>query len=227
MPHDRFFVDSPFHAQQCLELREEAKHLKVMRIRPGEVIELVNGRNQLARARLVNPQLVEILSIEGRPSPFPVILCQAIPRLNRFDTIVEKGTELGMTELWLFPGALSEKKNVPLERAKKIAISAMKQCGRLDLPGIKLKPPIFQWDALPYPAYFGDISETAPPFLSVLQKDEGICFIVGPEAGFTPEEENHLKNIGAQGVKLHPWILRTDTAPLAALSLISAYTQIA
>lgn len=223
MPHNRFFVDSPFHAKERLELREEARHLKVMRIRPGEEIELVNGRNQLAKARLIDAQTAEILSIENKSPPFPIILCQAIPRLNRLDTIVEKGTELGMTELWLFPGKLSEKKNIPLDRTQKIAISAMKQCGRLDLPLIKPAPPISQWDPLPHPAYFGDVSETAPPFLSIIQKGEGICFIVGPEAGFTPEEEMDLKKMGVQGVKLHPWILRTDTAPVAALSLISAF----
>jgi 16S rRNA (uracil1498-N3)-methyltransferase len=224
MPHDRFYVDSAFHPKEQIDLHEEARHLKVMRIRPGEEIELINGRNQIAKALVINSQTAEILSIESKAPLFPIILCQAIPRLNRLDTIIEKGTELGLTELWLFPGKLSEKKNVPLERAKKIAISAMKQCGRLDLPKIEIKPPIGQWGELPYSAYFGDISENAPPFLSLLEKNEGVCFVVGPEAGFTPEEETQLKKIGVRGVKLHPWILRTDTAPLAALSLIASFS---
>lgn len=222
MPHNRFFVDTPLAPHQLIPLQEEARHLRVMRIDVGDAIELVNGRNQLAQARVHSPQTAEILSVEEQPPPFPIILCQAIPRLNRLDTIVEKGTELGMTELWLFPGKLSEKKNVPLERLKKITIAAMKQCGRLDLPSIQLKPSILQWNALLYSAYFGDLSKAAPPFLSVIEKKAGIYFIVGPEAGLTSEEEKHLREMGVQGVKLHPWILRTDTASLSALSLISS-----
>ncbi len=220
MPHDRFFVDTSFVADQHIDLKEESRHLKVMRIRPGEEIQLVNGRNQIAHARLSDEKTAKIVSIEEKEPPFPIILCQAIPRLNRLDTLVEKCTELGMTELWLFPGKKSEKKNVPLERLKKITIAAMKQCGRFDLPKIEVKPPLNQWEKLPYPAYFGDVCESAPPFLSILEKKEGICVFIGPEAGFTPEEESHLKTLGVQGVKLHPWILRTDTAAIAALSLI-------
>jgi len=222
MPHDRFYVDTPFQQHEHVDLKDETRHLKVMRIREGDEIELINGRNQLAHVVLRDATTTEIVSIEEKEPPFPIILCQAIPRLNRLDTIVEKCTELGMTELWLFPGKLSEKKNVPLDRLKKITVAAMKQCGRFDLPKIEIKPPLPQWNKLPYPAYFGDLSEKAPPFLSVIEKKEGICFFVGPEAGFTPEEETHLKTIAAQGVNLHPWILRTDTAPIVALSLIYA-----
>ena len=221
MPHNRFFVETPFHPHQEIDLQEEGRHLKVMRIREGDTIELVNGQNQLAHATLSGPKQAKIVSVEEKKPPFPVILCQAIPRQNRLDTIVEKGTELGMTELWLFPGKRSEKKGVQLPRLKQITIAAMKQCGRLDLPKIIVMPPLHEWEPLNHPAYFGDLSEEAPPFLSAIEKKEALAFFVGPEAGFTPEEVEDLKRIGAQGVKLHPWILRTDTAPLVALSLIA------
>jgi 16S rRNA (uracil1498-N3)-methyltransferase len=229
MPHNRFFVDAPLKASEEIFLMgEEAHHLqRVMRKQEGESVELVNGRNQLASAKITTCEKkrvrLQILHVDERSSStiFPLILCQAIPRLNRLDTLVEKGTELGMTELWLFPGQLSEKKEVPLHRLKAISIAAMKQCGRLDLPRIVLKPPLDAWGEQKYPAYFGDISEKAPPFLSIYQKKEGILFFIGPESGFTQDEERHLRHvILAQGVSLHPYILRTDTAPLVALSLI-------
>ncbi len=87
-----------------------------MRIQEGEIIELVNGRNELAQAKLIEIEKkrarAEIVSVVKTEPSRPIILCQALPRPNRLDTIIEKGTELGMTELRLFPGERSEKKNL-------------------------------------------------------------------------------------------------------------------
>lgn len=227
MPQNRFFVTPPFTLGSQIDLREEARHIKAMRIRLGETIELVNGRHQLAKARLIDSHLAQILAVEEHLPPLPVILCQAIPRLNHLDFIVEKGTELGMTELWLFPGMRSEKKELSktqLIRLKHLTIAAMKQCGRVDLPTITINPPLLQWEGLPHPAYFGDLSPDAPSLLAVLRDKEGVCFINGPESGFSEKEENALKQLGARGTRLHPWILRTETAALVALSLI--YTHV-
>lgn len=224
MPHDRFYVNTPFHESTQVDLQEEARHLKVMRIRAGETIELVNGENRLALAKVEDAHTATIFSIEERPPPLPIILCQALPRLNRLDTIVEKGTELGMTELWLFPGTLSEKKDLSLtqlNRLKQIAIAALKQCGRLDLPKITVIPKISKWEGLPYPAFYGDTSKEAPPLFTLLKEESGICFVVGPEAGFAPAELELLNKLKVQGVNLHPWTLRTDTASLVALSQIT------
>lgn len=251
MPHDRFFVDTIFQKHDQVKLKEEVRHLKVMRIRDGEEIELVNGKNQLAISRYHSPNIAKILHVESFPKPFPLILCQALPRLSRLDTIVEKCTELGMTELWLFPGVLSEKKHLTpsqLERLRHITIASLKQCGRFDLPKIEIKPPLLEWKEVPHPAYFGDLSPSAPSFFSsfevknlsfglspsdseALENEEKItktqvkkemCFFVGPEAGFAEVEEIHLKKMGAKGVKLHPWILRADTAPIVVLSTVYA-----
>jgi 16S rRNA (uracil1498-N3)-methyltransferase len=231
MPHNRFYIDALLHTNAQLFMEgEEAHHLmRVMRKQEGEVIELVNGRNQLAQATIltiekrgIRLKLVQVE--EERPPSRAVIMCQAIPRTNRLDLIVEKGTELGMTALWLFPGERSEKNRLSetqLKRLGHIAIAAMKQCGRLDLPEIILKPPLSQWKSLELPSYFGDISSQAQPFLSMYQKEEGVLFFIGPESGFTEKEEQHLSYLGAKGVNLHANILRTDTAPLVALSLIA------
>lgn len=223
MPHNRFFVETLFTPGVEIDLHEEGRHIKVMRIRPGETIELVNGRHQLAKARLIDLQSAEILAVEeSSPSP-PIILCQAIPRLNHLDFIVEKGTELGMTELWLFPGMRSEKKEVStnqLLRLRHLAIAAMKQCGRLDLPLISIKPSLSKWENFPYLAYFGDLSPEATPLHSISNCKKGIFFINGPESGFTQEEEKNLIALGARGSSLHPWTLRAETAALVALALI-------
>lgn len=231
MPQNRFFLEHPFHLHDKPSLiGEEARHLaRVMRKKRGEMVELVNGRNQLAIAEILSIQnnaiQLHIVSLEeSPPSPFKMILCQAIPRPNRLDFILEKGTELGMDEIWLFPAHFSEKKTISahqLKRLEAISIAAMKQCGRLDLPEIQIHPSLLEWKELPYPAYFGSLSAEAPSLLSLLEKKEGVCFFVGPESGFSDEEIDYFHKYNVMGVKLHPHTLRTDTASLVALALIS------
>lgn len=238
MPAERYYIDFPLEIEQTVIIEgEEANHLtKVMRGRVGDEIEIVNGRGILAEGIVdqigkngVHVNLLRILRSE-KPSA-PIIIAQGIPRLNRIDIIVEKGTELGMTQLWLFPGDQSEKKELsPTQeiRFKNIAISAMKQCGCLFLPEIVEKPPIIKWKEQPLDLYYGDVVPDALSLTSVLKErdfSKGLIFIIGPEKGFSKNEAMALKNLGALGVSLHRNILRTDTAPLCALSQISPYVR--
>lgn len=231
MPQDRFFIDKfPLQENESLCLKgEEAHHLlRVMRKKRGERVELVNGKNQLAIAEIQNltqkEVTLKILILINQTLPkFQIIICQAIPRPQRLDTIVEKATELGMNQLWLFPGQLSEKKVISpsqLQRLHNISIAALKQSGRLDVPQIEIKPDLKDWKSFDLPAYFGQPSGDVPHFSKVFSKKEGLLFFIGPEAGFTEGEKNELIARGAQAVSLHPNILRTDTASLVALSLI-------
>lgn len=226
MPINRYFIDLPLTKEEAVFLEgDEAYHLiSVTRIKVGEIVELVNGKNQLAHAEVIEIKkkeaLLKIQKVETTSPPqHQFILAQAIPRLNRLDTILEKGTELGMSAIWLFPGQRSEKKEINEERSKKIIINAMKQCGRLDLPPIVLKPPLEKWQKqeIVNKPYFGDLSANAPSFSTV--KENQIIFFIGPESGFAENEIEILKGFQAKGVKLHPNILRTDTASLVALSI--------
>jgi len=232
MPHNRFFSNTPFFVDAVIHLEgEEAHHLqRVLRKKKGDLVALVNGKNQCANAKILVIEKkairLQILHLEERrPVNFSTILCQAIPRLNRLDIIVEKGTELGMTDLWLFPGELSEKKELAppqLKRLESISIAAMKQCGRLDLPKISIKPPLLTWEQHQYPAYFGEVNTVAPPFLTLFKKRSDILFFIGPESGFSEREEEHLRYLNTQGVNLHPHTLRAETASLVALTLIAS-----
>ncbi len=233
MPHNRFFLESILQVgDQTPICGEEAHHLlHVMRKKRGEQIELINGKNQLARAEIVacskHEIAVEILTVEEKkPPPFATILCQALPRFNRLETIVEKGTELGMSELWLFPSQLSEKKELSAQHMKRIhaiLIAALKQSGRLDLPKVVLNPPLTQWQLPLLPSFFGDLSSRAPHLVHARGTSTDLLFFNGPEAGFTSEEEHYFKNLHVQGVSLHKNILRVDTAAIVALTLLSLH----
>lgn len=227
MPVDRFFSDAEFSTNSEAILEEQEFHhlVNVLRCRVGESIELVNGRNQLASATIQKIEkrkaILKINAVEKKdPSPI-LILAQATPRFNRLEFILEKGTELGATEFWLFPGQLSEKVEFSanqVQRMHLIVISAMKQCGRLDLPKIVYKPPLLDWDGTLYPIIYGATSPSAP---SLALSFPPLIVLVGPEKGLSNSEITHLEKLKAKGYRLNPNILRTDTAALAFLSIIS------
>jgi len=234
MPAERFYFDQLLIPDDRVKLiGPEFHHLvRVMRAQVGDVIELVNGKNQLAQAHVYeltkNEAILQVQTVyPNKPTRHPLILAQALTKLNRLDFILEKGTELGVTAFWLFPGDLSIKKDFSsqqMERAQALTIAAMKQCGRLSLPTIELKPPLKQWKPQEGISFFGDVSPTAPKFESFksqLASQNPILFVTGPESGFSLKEVEQLRKIHVQGVKLHPFILRTDTASMMALSLLS------
>jgi len=234
MPAERYFYPNNLIEKEVISLEDsEFHHLAhVMRAKEGGLVELVNGTGYLAKARIeaIKKKSAELViqSVIHEPCPlFNSILAQAIPRGNRLDTILEKSTELGVSEIWLFPGKHSERKEISenqLEKITQTLIVAMKQCGRLYLPSIVVKSKLARWEPLAYPAYFGDVEPSAPLFLQVLQKEDnkqGIIFFIGPESGFNDDETARLKDLGAKGVKLNNNILRTDTAAIAAVALIS------
>lgn len=231
MPAERYYYPGNLDPSDSIVLDgPEFIHLsKVMRSRVGDLIELVNGKGALAQGQVVRLDKREAhIRIEDcrteKPSERRLIIAQAIPRLNRLETILEKGTELGMDEIWLFPGALSEKTTFSenqLARMEYILITAMKQCGRLFLPKLVFEKELKKWEKLNLPAYFGDVREDASHFFDEWVrrgKQDKFLFFIGPESGFTIEETEKLESLGAKGVKLHPYVLRTDTASLCALS---------
>jgi len=227
MPADRFFVASPLKNNLILEGQEFHHLAKVMRVRLGETIEIVNGQGELVEAEVIslNKKSCELKILSHKKIPplqQTLILALALTRPASLEWTLEKATELGTTEFWLFPGEQSEKKdlsNSQLHRLETIVINALKQCGRLYLPKIVLKPPLEQWQIPSGSLFFGDLSTTAPlkgPF------DKTVTFFIGPEKGFSPAENVLLREeFKAHPISLHENTLRTETAAITFLSQFS------
>lgn len=223
MPHERYFID---HQTDYLEGKEH-HHLKnVMRTKIGQMIELVDGKGTLSQAKVEKigksrTELTLLHSEKRPPPPFELTLAQAIPRIGRLDTIIEKGTELGATTFWLFAGEESERKELTessLKRLTQVSIAALKQCGRLWLPKLIIKPSIKKWPPPSSPLFFGDLRQTRAAKIPKLEK---AILVIGPEKGLTENEIAHLEEIGGEGILLHQNTLRTDTAAIAAMALFS------
>jgi 16S rRNA (uracil1498-N3)-methyltransferase len=237
MPAERYYFSDLLESGQNIAIKDQEFHhlVHVMRTQKNDVVEVVNGIGQLAQAIVLAIEKKQaVLSVssvytEQHPSK-QIILAQGIPRQNRLELIIEKSIELGVTEIWLFPAAKSEKKDFSenqLERLNTLAVAAMKQCGRLFLPKFLQMPTLKKWTQHEcLPIFFGDTNPDALPFLDLwktLQPFQGAIFCIGPESGFTTEELAVLQKLKAVGTKLHPNILRTETAAITAVALMSHF----
>ncbi len=237
MPHNRYYVDSPLQKQTAAILDgDEYHHLaRVTRAKSGDPVELVNGRGQLAQATVctLSKRQAELKIdqvIEKPRQKAPLVLAQALTRMNHLEWIIEKGTELDASAFWLFPGLLSDKEDLSetqTTRLKNLAVSAMKQCGRLDLPSIEIKPPLLKWALPEATLLFGSTAVDAPYLWDLALKKpvaSPIIVFIGPESGFDQREIHFLQHmLQAKGIRLNSNILRTETAAITALSLIQPY----
>ena len=230
MPSNRFYTDYELKRGSSVSIEGPEHHhlVHVMRLGKGEEVELVNGRGFLGLGTLaeVNKKSasIQILSSTFQEDSKPRI-CLAIPlmRSSKIEWIVEKGTELGAHAFLFYGAKYSEKEDFSsrqLERLHLLSIAALKQSGRLYLPSIEILPGlnnIFIQEAL---FLFGDPRSESPimPMIAGI-KPSTIVFISGPERGFS-EEELTVLNAKSKGVRLNAHILRAETAPIAAASIL-------
>jgi 16S rRNA (uracil1498-N3)-methyltransferase len=196
-----------------------------MKLTVGETVEIVNGRGSLAEGEIqkIDKKAAYIQILNTKHEPLSQTRCGlAIPlmRPSKIEWVIEKGTELNASAFYLFSADYSEKESLSenaLGRLRTLAISALKQSGRLYLPSLEMRPSLealFDRDAT---LLFGDLGPSAqhhiPPSPSLL-------FVSGPERGFSEREAALLKK-KALGIRLNPNVLRAETAPIAALSILS------
>lgn len=223
MPAERFFINADLEGTLELEDKEFHHLTHVMRIAAGEEIELVNGRGSLAIAEVKkiskHSAALEVKSCETSPV-LASHLTLAIPLMRpaKLELVLEKCTELGTDRFFLYSAQFSEKEELSehqLERLQHIAISAMKQCGRLDLPPIQLLKfeRLFEESET---LYFGDTREA--PFTEKIKGP--LLFVTGPEKGFS-RQELELLDAKGKGVRLHKNVLRAETAPIVASVIYS------
>jgi 16S rRNA (uracil1498-N3)-methyltransferase len=215
---------------------EQAHHLaRVLRARLGEVYELSDQQSVwLARIVSLQPRRVEFVlveRIEKEPETSGATLLVAIFDFRRLEWALEKATELGVTEIHPLAASRSDKhlvKAAPARMARweKILHATAQQSRRVTVPS--LLPLRAFSDALA-----GITSETrillseapsAPPFGQVLRaaaKPRAAALAIGPEGGWTAEERRVASRFGFVEASLGPRILRTETAVLAALAILS------
>ena len=238
MPDKRFYIDSKLTLQTTYKIKgKELHHLyHVMKSQIGDTIEIINGKNVLAQAQIENlsskEAVISITSIDTSPLPKKLIfLAQALTKPFKLDLIVEKTVELDVHGIYFFPSTFSEIKTLSknrLERLRTITISAIKQCGKLDLPPLFMLKDLYSFSSIEGQFLFGDFRKKAPLLSSSinLSPSKPIFIFIGPEKGFCDKEIDFLENtLHAKGVSLSQNILRAETASIAAVCQTSNFLQ--
>jgi len=238
----RFFADESGIVDGMASLgAEDAKHaLRVLRLETGDEIELVcaPGRYLAEIADTEDGVTVRIKEeLRRTEAKTQVTLYQGLPKADKMEMIAQKCTELGVYAIR--PVAMErcvvklEGKDAgkKIERWQKIAREAVKQCARVSVPEVlevrklaQLKEEFEALDALIVPWEDARDGSIASALASCGEKEDlHVGILIGPEGGISEKEAAWLaENAGAKLVTLGPRILRTETAGLAALTIVMA-----
>lgn len=220
---NRFFVDHALTKGSRISLsKDEIKHFKVTRIKPDEVIEMINGKGVLAKATFNGKDQVLINEFEqAEKQKQRNVLFQAIAEGGHLDFIIEKGVELGVTDFVLFAAKKSKIQKLSenrIARLEKLAIGAMKQSKRLYLPKIEIVKDLSDYNEPLDHLFIAD-----PSGENLNMTPAGDCgMIVGPESGLTQDEiEAFVLKHKAKKVALSDNILRCETAAMISAFLLA------
>jgi RNA methyltransferase, RsmE family len=222
-----YFFPQIFRENLEVILDETESHhaIKVCRAALGDSVDLINGEGQKAQAKVIsiskkNVTLV-VQSVVAAPALKPwITLAWAFPQASHLSWGIEKAVELGVSEIWLFPGERSQKREINTaqeERLQHLVIAATKQSGALYMPKIRIKPSIQLWNKESGTLLFASLRH-ADKMASDYKREESITLVIGPESGFSEKEETALLKLDGKPVRLGPYVLRTETAVVAGLS---------
>lgn len=233
----RLYCDLALSPGAEVTLPEAAAHhaVSVLRLQAGDALSLFNGEGGEYRAALVavnkretRARLLEFDATE-RESPVDITLALGISAGERMDYSLQKATELGVGSIQPLATERSvvklagERADKRLQHWQHVVVAACEQCGRNRVPAVAPVQKLF--------AYLADadrgrrllmLSPDAGTPLKRVAPAAGVILLIGAEGGFAPAEYQAAQASGFEPVKLGPRILRTETAPVAALAVLQA-----
>lgn len=235
-PPDAPRIFTPRHLAESAELELDeaaARHVAgALRLKPGARLRLFNGEGGEYAARVASMDrrqvrvLVETFFDLERESPLPITLGLSISRGERMDYAIQKTTELGVagiqplvterTEVRL-KGEREEKKR---RHWQQVATSACEQCGRNRVPQVRAALPLAEWLQQAAGACRLVLHHRAGAGIEKMAAPGRVDLLVGPEGGLSGPEIEAALGAGFLPVSLGPRIMRTETAPVAAISIL-------
>ncbi len=230
----RIYTDSALREGATAELDENAAlHVgRVLRMQPGQELRLFNGDGNDYPATITSANKKNVEVQVGTPdanpteSPLDIILGQALSKGDRMDYAVQKAVEMGVTRIVPLTTERcdvklkGDREDKRLRHWQSVAISAAEQCGRARVP-----------DILPVMTVTGWLEHTrdcevrlvlhhrTEQSLDAMAKPTRVALMIGPEGGLSADEISQAESEGFLPVALGPRVLRTETAPVAAMAL--------
>ncbi|MGD2117058.1 MAG: 16S rRNA (uracil(1498)-N(3))-methyltransferase [Chromatiales bacterium] len=230
----RIYTEQPLSEQQQLRLDTAASHylVQVLRLREQAELILFNGDGYDYPAQLLDANKKQTLvsigqrsDIEALPT-LPIHLGLGISKGERLEYALQKAVELGVTEISLLDTEFNAVK-LPPERLQKkmthwqkIMIAACEQSGRKRLPQLHALQPLQQWINQADAELKLMLHPTANRRLMDYGKPASVCLLIGPEGGFSEQEIRQAQQQDFQPLRLGRFVLRTETAPLAAIAAV-------
>ena len=234
----RLLVSASLTSGVELDLPEQAaRHVSVLRLREGDAVTLFDGHGgeygailMTVSRKLVTARTTQFLPV-SRESPLRITLAQCISGGDRMDLALQKATELGVHSIIPLQ---SERSVVKLrdERAEKklshwqhVVASACEQCGRNTVPEVKAPIEIHAWlqsigESTPDQSIRLLLAPESKSSLSSHARHTAVTLLIGPEGGLAPHEATAAIRHSFQAIHLGPRVLRTETAPLAAIAAL-------
>ncbi|WP_111494722.1 16S rRNA (uracil(1498)-N(3))-methyltransferase [Marinobacter bohaiensis] len=230
----RIYTPAALTAGADIELDDHAaNHVgRVLRMQPEQSIELFNGDGRDYPAILTDVGKRHVRARLGEPvtnaseSPLQVHLGQVLSRGDRMDFAIQKSVEMGVARITPLVSERCEVKlkgdreDKRLRHWQQVAISAAEQCGRARVPTIE---PVANLDDWFRQTVEDDLRlvlhHRTEKSLAGLDTPQRMALLVGPEGGLSAEEIARAEDAGFLPAALGPRVLRTETAPVAALAI--------
>lgn len=238
----RFFVnqDQIVENKIILKDKEDMQHIaKVLRLGVGDIVEISDGFafEYQARIETVAKEQISLILFDkqrfAREPALDITLYQGVPKQGKLETIIQKTTELGVSTIvpvFTARTVIADKggANARQIRLQRVSAEAAKQCKRGRIPAVRdaiqwkqLLDELLHFDGLilfPYENETVISMKDALWGLSDIPKR--VAVLIGPEGGFSQQEADQIKELGAKSVSLGKTILRTETAAIAAVAMI-------
>lgn len=234
-----FLVNEKLYVSSYVEFSgDELHHLRVMRIVPGDFINIANGSGDFYKAQIIEItrahailKIIEEKRSQKRPK-LKITLGQAVPRYSKIEFILQKATELGVDRIYPLQterSFLRKDKSLSQnrwQRWERIITEAAKQSGRTDLPslifpqamdsflkeGVEASLKICLWEG-------SDPKKSLKGLLRGLERPDSISILIGPEGSFSHKEIVNIREAGYHLLFCGPRIMRVETAALACIAI--------
>lgn len=235
---NRIYCDAPLASGAEAALPATGAHhaVRVLRLREGAPLRVFDGAGAEYLAHIARIEGGRVIVLVGEPthpaaeSPLRVTLVQGVSRAERMDWTLQKATELGVCAIAPVLTARSVVRLDERQAAKKhahwrgVAIGACEQSGRATVPHIAAPGTLRDYLAAAHePGLRLVLSPSAPQSLAgFTSRPVRVELLIGPEGGLDEDELTAAREAGFTPARLGPRVLRTETAAVAALSVLQA-----